>query len=613
MQRPMVLLLHLSVLLSLVYATKAISRPRLYTPLASINQTTWAALNESVSGRLGNALPMMAPCYRNVNGDTQVPDLQRCSVTMGKRFDPGFVSDQIGGYLNENWGACQATGETCSVPGLVGLDLITPIIERCDQGSVPSMYVEMASVEDVQATFRFARENNIRLVIKNTGHDFKGRSSAPDSLALWTHNYRPPIRLQKMFTPDLCDGPVGDVITFGAGQQFQGIYEFAHENGYRVVGGSSATVGAAGGWITGGGHSILSNELGLGVDNVQQLKVVLPNGTYITTNRCHNTDLFFALRGGGGGTFGVITEMSVLAHPDKPMELVEMGLGSLSLTSASDLISILVANAEKWASEGWGGYIIPGLAGNGISSLIMVTSMLDHSTAVSSMQPVRDFVNQLGTVGIAKVTTIPSYSDVLNTVLPVADGFFSSFRGGHAVSSRIVPRSAFLDRENQTQLASLLAGILSAGQELNPASLSPLMICVTAPSTYSQSLPETDRPGGPGAASVTPAWRDGLWHVLHLQEFGVLGRDPTVFQTRWQQVHETMNPLRRFTPGSGAYQNEADLFEPDPVGSFWGRENYNRLLSIKQMVDPDDLLTVHHGVGSDKLDGRYICYPELDS
>lgn len=83
-----------------------------------------------------------------------------------------------------------------------------------------------------------------------------------------------------------------------------------------VVGGSSTTVGAAGGWITGGGHSALSPTYGLGVDNVQQLTAVLPNGTYVVANRCQNKDIFYALRGGGGGTFGVIMEMvSPLSYP----------------------------------------------------------------------------------------------------------------------------------------------------------------------------------------------------------------------------------------------------------------------------------------------------------
>lgn len=55
---------------------------------------------------------------------------------------------------------------------------------------------------------------------------------------------------------------MGDVITFGAGEQFEKIYDFASRQNLRVVGGTGLTVGAAGGWITGGGHSLLSNELG---------------------------------------------------------------------------------------------------------------------------------------------------------------------------------------------------------------------------------------------------------------------------------------------------------------------------------------------------------------
>jgi hypothetical protein len=68
---------------------------------------------------------------------------------------------------------------------------------------------------------------------------------------LRTHHIQPSITLQKGFIPQGCSDSVGDVITFGAGQQFAGIYKFAHEHNYRVVGG-----------ITGGGHSLLSNELG---------------------------------------------------------------------------------------------------------------------------------------------------------------------------------------------------------------------------------------------------------------------------------------------------------------------------------------------------------------
>lgn len=71
---------------------------------------------------------------------------------------------------------------------------------------------------------------------------------------------------------------LGDGVTIGAGQGFQGLYEFAEANDITIVGGSALTVGPAGGWISGGGHSSMSNLFGLGVDNALQIKAVLPNG-----------------------------------------------------------------------------------------------------------------------------------------------------------------------------------------------------------------------------------------------------------------------------------------------------------------------------------------------
>lgn len=96
-------------------------------------------------------------------------------------------------------------------------------------------------------------------------------------------------------------------------------------------------------------------------------------------------------------------------------------------------------------------------------------------------------------------------------------------------------------------------------------------------------------PGGPGASSVAPAWRTGLWHVIHLRVFDGTTTDPGTVNGIWQKAHDTMNPLHAFTPGSGAYQNEADMFEKDPISTFWGQGNYNRLLQIKKQVDPDNI------------------------
>jgi FAD/FMN-containing dehydrogenase len=211
-----------------------------------------------------------------------------------------------------NWGVCQATNAGCPISPLSAPN--GDIKGNCVQGSVADYYIDVQATSQVEAALKFANKYGIQVVVKNSGHDYLGRSTAPHALALWMHNFQPPIKLTENFVPEGCKDAVGRVVTFGAGQQFDGIYKFAEANKVTVLGGSSATVGAAGGWITGGGHGMLSPVFGLGVDNVQQFHVVLPNGTSVTANRCKNPDVFSAPRGGGGGTFGLITEMSTTAH-----------------------------------------------------------------------------------------------------------------------------------------------------------------------------------------------------------------------------------------------------------------------------------------------------------
>lgn len=265
---------------------------------------------------------MAKPCYSKWKGQYSEPDEAACLEVQEMSETDTFIASNYGGFQNSNWGTCQKNATGCN---LDFIDPANPLVylldQNCDQGSVSDYYIEVQSAEDAAAGMEFAQENGIPISIKNSGHDYKGRSSAPGSLALWTNKLKPAINLTKDFVPDGCDGPVGDGVTFGAGENFDNLYQFAEANNITIVGGSSKTVGAAGGWITGAGHSSLSNTLGLGVDNVLQLKTVLPNGTYVTANRCQNQDIFWALRGGGGSTFGVNIEMTTRANPQVTLQV----------------------------------------------------------------------------------------------------------------------------------------------------------------------------------------------------------------------------------------------------------------------------------------------------
>ncbi|KAL8776126.1 MAG: hypothetical protein Q9213_008381, partial [Squamulea squamosa] len=81
-----------------------------------------------------------------------------------------------------------------------------------------------------------------------------------------------------------------------------------------IIGGQDPDVGI-GGYLTGGGHSPISGTYGLGADNVLDFEIVTPLGEIMTINACLNRDLFFAFRGGGGSTFGVILSATLKAVP----------------------------------------------------------------------------------------------------------------------------------------------------------------------------------------------------------------------------------------------------------------------------------------------------------
>lgn len=116
----------------------------------------------------------------------------------------------------------------------------------------------------------------MRVVVKNTGHDFAGRSLAPHSLQIRTREMDD-IELNEDFVPEGGESGKGPAVTVGAGVQLFKLYRFCHEKNVTVVGGFSSTVGVAGGYIQGGGHSILSPWKGLASDHVLQYTVVTAN------------------------------------------------------------------------------------------------------------------------------------------------------------------------------------------------------------------------------------------------------------------------------------------------------------------------------------------------
>lgn len=148
------------------------------------------------------------------------------------------------------------------------------------------MYVVNATCkEDAKRGADFARENNIRLVIKGTGHDYIRRSTAPNSLSIWTHHmkgltFRDTFKSQgRSYSIDT------PAVTMAAGTQMVDVNSAAVLKNLTLLSAVEETV-SIGGYLTGGGYAALAPAYGLAADQVLEMDTVTPSGEILTVNEC---------------------------------------------------------------------------------------------------------------------------------------------------------------------------------------------------------------------------------------------------------------------------------------------------------------------------------------
>mmetsp|Transcript_32637 Transcript_32637/g.75126 ORF Transcript_32637/g.75126 Transcript_32637/m.75126 type:complete len:585 (-) Transcript_32637:411-2165(-) len=183
---------------------------------------------------------------------------------------------------------------------------------------LPGVIVQPFDADDASKALKFASDHNMAVTIKTSGHSFMGSSTGKDTLQIVTTELDEndetkllPANSWSNSCPST--GPVKHVLRAGGGSFWKQGY-LAAGFGVNVVGGGALSVSVAGGWLQGGGLSAMTPTHGLGVDNVLAFDVVLADGSLVVADECSHPDLFWALRGGGGGTFGVVTKIHYRAH-----------------------------------------------------------------------------------------------------------------------------------------------------------------------------------------------------------------------------------------------------------------------------------------------------------
>lgn len=540
----------------------------------------WQKLNAAVGGNLIKVEPLFAPCAADAKSAA-------CADVLKNIHNPFYLGDQPGGTQVSGW-----------------LDAWMP---------EPSAYaIHARNAADVAAGVNFAREHNLRLVVKGAGHSYLGTSNAPDSLLIWTRGMNK-IELHDAFVGQSCDpASSAKAVTTESGAVWIDLYHaVTAEAGRYVQGGGCADVGVAG-LVQSGGFGSCSKGYGTAAANLLEAEIVTADGKIRIANACTNPDLFWAIKGGGGGSWGVVTKLTLRTH-DLPEYF---GYCGGKITAQSDaafraLIARFVAHyADNLFNPHWGESVK--INQDNTLELSMVCQGLDSDQASAAWQPFFDWVKAQQAltvdgrlhVGVGKARhwwDIEGNDAMIPDKRPGAPSYHGWWQGDqdqvsaflHGYELLWLP-SSLLATDQQQRLADALfaasrhfqvqlhfnKGLAGAPADAiarsrdtatNPAVLDAFVLAIIA----------TGGPPPPIPGVSLPPFDDAAAHA------------------NARAVDAANAELLKVAPEGGSYVSESNFFNPNWCRAYWGA-NYPKLRAIKTKYDPADLFFVHHGVGSEE-------------
>jgi hypothetical protein len=476
--------------------------------------------------------------------------------------------------------------------------------------------IDVATLDVLLAAVNFARENKLRLVVKGGGHSYQGTSCSPDSILVWTRKMNA-ISLHESFVGRGCEGRQRPqpAVSIGAGAIWLAAYDAVTTRAGRYVqGGGCTTVGVAG-LIQSGGFGSFSKRYGLAAAGLLEAEVVTADGVARIANACTNPDLFWGLKGGGGGSLGVVTRVTLRTR-ELPLFFgaVFAKIAASSEPAFRELIKRAMSlYSDQLLNPHWGEQMRFG-PGNKLE-IAMLFQGLNQAEAEKVWKPFREWLE-----ASKRDFTIES---PLKVVAGPARFFWNP-----AILKRFSPDAVVMDdRPNapagnffffgdRGQVGQVLYAYRSAWLPvllLGEKDRLRLVDALFKSTRYWQMSLHFNKGLAGAPAEEVAAARDTAMNPAVLDAFalaicagggppafpGIKGHEPD--KARAQRVAgavgKSMDELLKVIDGPGSYVSESDYFESKWGQSFWGT-NHPRLAAAKKKYDPDGLFFVHHGVGS---------------
>jgi FAD/FMN-containing dehydrogenase len=542
----------------------------------------WDALNAEAGGNLSKPSALFATCSGNADG----PDCVAATKELGNPF---FIGDQAGGTQVSGW-----------------LNAWSP---------KPSAYAVAAHrPEDVVAAVNFARIHKLRLAVKGGGHSYQGTSNAPGSLLIWTRPMHA-ITLHDAFVPEGSREAPVPAVTIQAGAMWVDAYDAVMTKAHRYVqGGGCMTVGVAG-LVQSGGFGSFSKRYGTAASSLLQAEVVTADGKLRTVNAGRDGDLFWGLKGGGGGSLAVVTSLTLRTHdlPDL------FGFAGLMIKAASDddfhrlLARFTDFYADSLFNSHWGEGIT--FSSDNVLHVSMASQGLSAEQARATWQPFMSWLESQGpafstTAGL-RVSSNPAYSywdvegirasgskDLRFDTRPGASPVHAWWNGDegevgaflYGYDSLWLPKS-LLAAEARPKLADAL---FAASRHMIVRLHFNKGLAGAPPDAIATARETATNPKLLDAFCLAIIATGGAPRYPGLKP----PDDAAQAASDAKGVDQATAILRAIAPDAGSYVSESNFFNANWRQEFWG-VNYQRLAAVKAKYDPDGLFTVHHGVGSE--------------
>lgn len=355
--------------------------------------------------------------------------------------------------------------------------------------------------------------------------------------------------------------------------------------------------------MQGGGHSPLASVYGMAADQALSLEVVLPDGRFVTANEDSYPDIFWAIRGGGGSTFGVVVSVVVAVYPKIPMSTVVY-----NFTTATPGTNLTTDAFWAGMDAFWDTFLPNNEAGHycyfslacqtpddvGNCTFTINIHLAPNMTAAQLRAHQGPLFTKLSALGIPISPVYKEYPSLytafVDTFPPSGERAGSTFT--HS-ASRLFPRSNWAEPALLKRTAAAIRSSIEAGGN---------MLAYNIRAAPNPHVNQTN--------AVTPAWRRATMFAMMgpPHTTGEAGVEAVVAQG--ERLVRLMKLWRDVTPGAGAYMNEGDINEPDFQQAYYG-EGYGELYAIKQKYDPTGTFYAATAVGSEDwfVTGQVEWYP----